>query len=132
MLKKIKRIPQWFYDGMLSVPVRVKVIGIGLLPILILGFTLSYWITTGLSDWLSYILSDVRVQAAMEAGQRSVNLVTFLAGIISIYFSLILSYILSRPILLLREMAQQVAEGNLSARAPIWAKDEIGELPLIR
>lgn len=128
MMDTIRRIPQWLYDRTLSVPVRVKVIGIGLLPILILGFTLSYWITTGLSDWLSYILSDVRVQAAMEAGQRSVNLVTFLAAVASIFFSMVLSYILSRPILSLREMAQQVADGNLSARAPVWAHDEIGEL----
>lgn len=128
MITRIKDFPQWLYDRLLAVPVRVKVVGIGLLPILILGFTLSYWITTGLSDWLSYILSDVRVQAAMAAGQRSVNLVTVLAAIVSIFFSLLLSYILSRPILFLKEMAQQVASGNLNARAQVWAHDEIGEL----
>jgi signal transduction histidine kinase len=128
MFATIKKIPQWFYDRILAVPVRIKVVGIGLLPILILGFTLSYWITTGLSDWLSYILSDVRVQAAMAAGQRSVNLVTFLAGIASVFFSLLLSYILARPILSLKEMAQKVANGNLDARAQVWAKDEIGDL----
>ena len=128
MINRIKKIPQWLYDRMLSVPVRVKVVGIGLLPIVILGLTLNYWITTGLSDWLSYILSDVRVEAAMAAGGRSVFLVTMLAGVASISFSLLLSYILARPILSLREMAQQVADGNLSARAPIWARDEIGEL----
>ena len=128
MFTKIRKIPQWLYDRILAVPVRVKVVGVGLLPILILGFTLSYWITTGLSDWLSYILSDVRVQAAMEAGQRSVNLVTFLVAIVSIFFSLLLSYILSRPILSLKKMAQQVANGNLEARAQVWAKDEIGDL----
>ncbi len=128
MFERIKNFPQWLSDRMLGVPVRVKVVGIGLLPILILGFTLSYWITTGLSDWLSYVLSDVRVQAAMAAGQRSVNLVTVLAAIASIFFSLLLSYILSRPILSLREMAQQVANGNLNARAQVWAHDEIGEL----
>jgi len=115
---------------MLAVPVRVKVVGIGLLPILILGFTLNYWMTTGLSDWLSYILSDVRVQAAMEAGRRSVTLVTVLAGIISIFFSLVLSYILSHPIYALKEMAQQVANGDLTARAQVWANDEIGDLAI--
>lgn len=123
-------IPKWLYNRMLAVPVRVKVVGIGLLPILILGFTLNYWMTTGLSDWLSYILSDVRVQAAMEAGGRSVTLVTVLAGIISIFFSLVLSYILSHPISSLKEMAQQVANGDLSARAQIWANDEIGDLAI--
>jgi len=128
MKETIKKIPQWLSQRMLAVPVRVKVVGVGLLPIIILGFTLSYWITTGLSDWLSYILSDVRVQAAMAAGQRSVNLVTFLAAIASIFFSLLLSYILSQPILTLKEMAQRVASGDLNARAQVWANDEIGEL----
>lgn len=130
ILNFIVNIPKWLYNRMLAVPVRVKVVGIGLLPILILGFTLNYWITTGLSDWLSYILSDVRVQAAMEAGGRSVVLVTVLAGIISIFFSLVLSYILSHPISSLKEMAQRVANGDLSARAQVWANDEIGELAI--
>lgn len=126
----IKSIPKWLYNRMLAVPVGTKVVGIGLLPILILGFTLNYWITTGLSDWLSYILSDARVQAAMESGGRSVVLVTVLSAIISIFFSLVLSYILSQPILSLKEMAQQVANGDLSARAQVWAKDEIGDLAI--
>ena len=130
MLDKIRKIPQWLYDRMLSVPVRAKVIGIGLLPIVILGLTLNYWITTGLSDWLSYTLTDVRVQAAMAAGGRSVFLVTVLAGIASVFFSLLLSYLLARPILSLKEMAQQVANGNSNARAPVWARDEIGELAI--
>lgn len=128
MKAMLQKIPEWLYDRMLAVPVGVKVVGIGLLPIVILGLTLNYWITTGLSDWLSYILTDVRVQAAMEAGGRSVFLVTLLAAIASIFFSMLLSFILSRPILALKEMAQQVASGNLNARAQIWAKDEIGEL----
>ncbi len=130
MLEKLKQMTQWLYGRLLAFPMRLKVIGIGLLPILILGFSLNYWITTGLSDWLSYILADVRVQAAMSAGGRSVFLVTLLGAIASILFSLLLSHILTEPILSLREMAQQVAGGKLNARAKIWAKDEIGELAI--
>ena len=120
----------WLLSKIQAVPVRVKVIGIGLLPILILGISLNYWITTGLSDWLSYILTDVRVQAAMAVGGRSVFLVTVLGTITSILFSLLLSHILTEPILTLREMAQKVASGQLDARARIWARDEIGELAI--
>lgn len=120
----------WLSSKMQAVPVRVKVIGIGLLPILILGFSLNYWVTTGLSDWLSYILADVRVQAAMAVGGRSVFLVTVLGTIASILFSLLLSHILTEPILTLREMAQKVASGQLDARAKVWSRDEIGELAI--
>lgn len=130
MKKLFSQTGEWFYDKMLAVPVRTKVVGIGLLPVLILGFSLNYWITTGLSDWLSYILTDVRVQAAMAAGARSVFFVTILGAIMSISFSLVLAFILSRPILSLKEMAQQVAAGNLDARAPVWGRDEIGELAI--
>ncbi|HEY3310543.1 MAG TPA: histidine kinase [Anaerolineales bacterium] len=119
-----------FFNRLLAFPVIAKVVGIGLLPVLILGFSLNYWITTGLSDWLSYILTDVRVQAAMSAGARSVFLVTILGAITSILFSLVLSHILTKPILALREMAQKVARGDLNARAPVWATDEIGELAM--
>ena len=65
----------WFEHAFFSVPVQIKIIGIGLVPIVILGLSIQYWVTSGLSDWLSYLLIDARVQAAMEAGRRSVTLV---------------------------------------------------------
>ncbi len=129
-MKFLKRIFTWFGDAFLAVPVRWKIIGIGLIPVLILGLALNYWVTSGLSDWLSHLLIDERVQAAMSAGRRSVTLVTFLAAAISVYVSFILAYIVSRPILNLREMARKVASGQLDARARVWARDEIGQLAI--
>lgn len=116
------------YDLILSVPVNVKIAGIMLLPVLILGFSLNYWVTMGLSDWLSYILTDVRVEAAMNAGRRSVTLVTILAAAGSILLATLLTFLLTRPLQELREMAAEVAQGNLKARAPVYSKDEIGEV----
>jgi signal transduction histidine kinase len=122
------RIGEWIYNAVLSVPVRVKITGIVLLPVIILGLSLNYWITTGLSDWLSYILTDVRVTAAMRAGSRSVILVTVLAAGASIILASFLTFILTRPLLALRKMAQQVASGHLDVRVPVWSNDEIGEV----
>lgn len=113
---------------MLSVPVRIKVIGIGMLPVLILGFTLNYWITTSLADWLSYLLSDERVRAAMQAGSRSVTFVTILAALASTLLALLLTYLLTRPLIDLHHTAQEVAKGKLDSRVPVWANDEIGEV----
>lgn len=113
-------------DLLLSVPVRIKIIGIVLLPVLILGLSLNYWIQTGLSDWLSYLLSDERVAVAMQAGSRSVLLVTFLAAVASILLALLLTYILTSPLLVLNRTAQEVASGRLQSRVPIWSNDEIG------
>ncbi|NOH12734.1 MAG: HAMP domain-containing protein [Chloroflexi bacterium] len=115
-------------DAFMAVPVRVKIVGIILLPVLILGFSMTYWITTGLGDWLSYILTDVRVEAAMRAGSRSVIFVTILAAVLSIILSSFLTYILTRPLLSLRDTAQKVADGKLETRATVWSNDEIGEV----
>ena len=116
------------YSLILSVPVHLKIAGLVLLPVIVLGLLLNYWVASGLKDWLSYLLTDVRVDAAMRAGQRSVQLVTILGAVGSLLVAYLLTFILTRPLLALREMAQQVAGGDLTARAPIWSKDEIGEL----
>jgi nitrate/nitrite-specific signal transduction histidine kinase len=127
-MKLIVRFIAWFNNLLRGVPVRIKIIGIGLIPVVILGLALNYWVTSGLSDWLSHLLIDVRVQAAMAAGRRSVTLVTILAATLSVFISLFLSHVLSRQILALREMAQKVASGQLDARARVWGRDEIGQL----
>jgi signal transduction histidine kinase len=110
------------------VPVQIKITGIIMLPVIILGLTLNYWITTGLSDWLSYILTDQRVEAAMAAGSRSVILVTILAAMASIFFGVLLTYLLTRPLLDLNQTAQEVGSGKLDSRARVWANDEIGQV----
>lgn len=129
-IQTLRRIPVWLYNMIISVPVRFKITGIILLTVLTVGLTLNYWVTTSLSDWLSYLLTDVRVDAAMRAGNRSVLLITVLAAAGSLVIASFLTFVLTRPLVDLRDMALQVAKGNLNARAPIWAKDEIGEVAL--
>lgn len=115
-------------DLVFSVPVRIKITGIMILPVAILGLALNYWIQTGLSDWLSYLLTDERVQMAMEAGSRSVSLVTALSAVASILLTSLLMLSLTKPLLELRQVAQRVADGDLASRARIWVQDEIGEV----
>jgi signal transduction histidine kinase len=107
---------------------RIKIGGIMILPVLILGIVLNYWVRTGLSDWLSYFLDATRVEAAMSAGSRSVMLVTSIAAILSMLLTFLLMLILTKPLLELREVAGQVMEGELSKRARLWSRDEIGEV----
>lgn len=129
-IQTLRRIPVWLYNMIISVPVRIKITGIILVTVLTVGLTLNYWVTTSLSDWLSYLLTDVRVEAAMRAGNRSVLLITFLAAAGSLVIASFLTFLLTRPLVDLRDMAQEVSQGNLDARAPVWAKDEIGEVAL--
>ncbi len=117
-----------FMDAILAVPVQHKIIGIVMLPVLILGLTLNYWITTGLSDWLSYFVLDQRVQAAMTNGSRSVLLVTLLAAAGSIVFAMLLTFLLTQPLLELRQVAEAVSGGRLDARARVYTDDDIGQV----
>ncbi len=115
---------------LLSVPVSWKIIGISVLPVLILGLSLNYWVITGLSDWLSYFLTDARVEAAMAAGGRSVVFVTVIAAVLSIFLAFLFTYLLTSPLLELRKTAEKVASGSFDTRADIWANDEIGSLAI--
>ncbi len=124
----LHKLREKIYNAFLSVPVRLKIAGIMVLPVLVLGFALNYWIRTGLSDWLSYLLTDERVRIAMRNGSQSVVTVTILAAIVSVLLTFLLMLILTRPLLELRQVAQDVAEGDLSSRARIWTQDEIGEV----
>ncbi len=130
MGKIISRLQQYTRELVLSVPVGFKIIGISILPVLILGITLNFWVTSGLEDWLSYILTDVRVEAAMAAGSRSVTFVTVLAAFGSLFVALLFTHILTRPILELRKTAEKVASGEYQTRANVWARDEIGSLAI--
>lgn len=117
-----------FRRFLLAVPIRIKLAGIVMLPVLILGLSLNYWVRTGLSDWLSYLLSETRIDVAMQVGSRSVILVTVLAAIASILFASTLAFLFTRPILELRKVALQVAGGELDSRALVLGKDEVGEV----
>jgi len=99
-----------------------------ILPVVILGLALNYWIQTGLSDWLSYLLTDERVKMAMQAGSRSVSWVTALSALTSILLTSLLMLTLTKPLLELRQVAQRVADGDFASRARIWVQDEIGEV----
>jgi signal transduction histidine kinase len=129
-IKEEKSFPTTIRNFILSVPVRWKILGIGILPVIILGFSLNYWIVISLADWLSYFLSDSRVDAAMQAGERSVFLVTIMAAILSILLLLLLVRLLTKPLEELRNTAEEVASGKFNTRAVVWANDEIGSLAI--
>jgi signal transduction histidine kinase len=126
--KTLERIRGSLSSFLLSVPVRVKIAGIMVIPVAILGLALNYWIRTGLSDWLSYLLENDRVAIAMQAGSRSVLTVSLIAAVGSILLTFILMYILTQPLIELRRTALQVQNGRLETRAHVWADDEIGEV----
>lgn len=110
------------------VPLRQKIIGIIVAPLLILGLTIAWWVSNQLSGWLSYLLSEERVAQAMSIGMRGVFIITALAALAGLGIAWFLTWLLTRPILEITSVAKRVKTGDLLVRAPVWANDEIGEL----
>ncbi|HML22389.1 MAG TPA: HAMP domain-containing protein [Aggregatilinea sp.] len=116
----------WLWAG--RVPLRTKIIGIVIAPLLILGTTMAWWVRNELGGWLSYLLSEERVAQAMSVGMRGVFIVTLIAAVSGLGIAWFLTWLLSRPILQITHVAMSVKNGDLSLRAPVWANDEIGDL----
>lgn len=118
----------WAWAG--RVPLRQKIIGIIVAPLLILGTTMAWWVSNELGGWLSYLLSEERVAQAMTVGMRGVLIITVFAAVAGLAIGWVLTWVLTRPILDMTYVARHAKNGNLSLRAPVWATDEIGELGL--
>jgi signal transduction histidine kinase len=116
----------WYWAG--RVPLRQKIIGIIVTPLLILGLSIAWWVSSQLAGWLSYLLTEERVAQAMMVGMRGVFIITVIAAIAGLGIGSFLTWLLTRPILDITYVTRRVKNGDLSVRAPVWANDEIGEL----
>jgi signal transduction histidine kinase len=116
----------WEWAG--RVPLRQKIIGITVAPLVILGSSIAWWVSNQLGGWLSYLLSEERVIQAMSIGMRGVFIITGLAALVGLGIALFLTWLLTRPVLDMTTVARRVKNGDLVVRAPVWANDEIGEL----
>ena len=116
----------WAWAG--RVPLRQKIIGIIVAPLLILGTTMAWWVSNELGGWLSYLLSEERVAQAMTVGMRGVLTITVFAAVAGLAIGWVLTWVLTRPILDMTYVVRNAKNGNFSLRAPVWANDEIGEL----
>lgn len=116
----------WAWAG--RVPLRQKIIGIIVAPMVILGFTIAWWVSSQLGGWLSYLLTEERVAQAMAVGMRSVFIITIFSAVAGLGVGSLLTWFLTRPVIDMTYVARRVKNGDLSMRAPVWANDEIGEL----
>lgn len=73
-------------------------------------------------------LTEARLQAIVNTVTGQMILTTLLVALAGIVAAMVLTWLLTRPILDLVETTQEVGRGNLQARAPHWADDEIGTL----
>jgi signal transduction histidine kinase len=73
-------------------------------------------------------VGEERLQTTINAVTGQMLLTTLLVALAGIAAATLLTWLLTRPILQLVETTRQVGQGDLAARAPHWADDEIGAL----
>ena len=73
-------------------------------------------------------LSETRLQSVVNAITAQMLFTTLLVALAGIAAAILLTWLLTRPILNLVATTRRVGQGDLTARAPHWADDEIGAL----
>jgi signal transduction histidine kinase len=73
-------------------------------------------------------LSEQRLQGVVDTVTGQMLLTTLLVAMAGIAAAILLTNLLTQPIRDLVQATNQVGRGNLAARAPHWADDEIGAL----
>ena len=106
----------WAWAG--RVPLRQKIIGIIVAPLLILGFTIAWWVSNQLGGWLSYLLSEARVEQAMSVGMRSVSIITVFSAVAGLGIGWFLTWVLTRSIINMTWVAQRVKDGRSIRACP--------------
>lgn len=73
-------------------------------------------------------LSEARLLRAIDGTTLQLLVTTVFVGVIGAVAATLLTWLLTRPILDLVHTTRRIGQGDLSARATIWAEDEIGSL----
>lgn len=73
-------------------------------------------------------LTETRLNSVINVVTGQMLFTTLAVAVVGILAAIALTWLLTRPILDLVETTHQIGQGNLAARAPHWADDEIGAL----
>ncbi len=72
--------------------------------------------------------AESSLQAAVTNVTGSLLLITALASVIALFSAVLLTWVLTRPVLHLEQVTRSVAKGDLSVQARVGTTDEIGRL----
>lgn len=78
--------------------------------------------------WLGILLPDHYIVSTEATSRNSLSLLFTFGTMMILLIGKLLAYSISRPILLLRHMAEEVAKGNLQQLIKLRRSDEVGEL----
>lgn len=110
-----------------AVPVRLKIMGMVLGIIWLLGLGMLISMRSTLESELAFVSNEHGAQI-LDLVTRGVVGATVLTGLLGIAAATVLTFVLTRPIMELVDVVDAVGRGDLSQRGRVWARDEIGRL----
>jgi signal transduction histidine kinase len=113
----------WAYAG--RVPLRIKIIGISIAAMASPCLAAVGWVVIRTNTYLSNpeVTSVSTLSDIIE-----LSAVIFAASLVGLATAYLMTNVLTHPILQIARAAHLVESGDLTQRAPVWAKDEIGTL----
>ena len=119
-----------FIQKLINVPLWVKTIGVVVIPLLLVTFAIVLYIRSAILSTL--LVQDMVGAVAKTPGLLTQQLIT--AAVIAMVIGVILAYGLSRlliyPLHQTLNVIREIEAGNVDARVPIWANDEIGQVQM--
>ena len=85
-------------------------------------------ILEGRAELVRVGLAETRLQGIIDQTTRQMLLTTLAVGLAGVGAAMLLTWLLTRPILDLVTTTERLRQRDLTARAPHWANDEIGAL----
>jgi len=128
ILVRLESWAQSFWRWLGATPVALKVIGLVVLPLLVVGIGSAMFIREELATLLQ-IHGAESIQAEIFLGlTRQIAAVMGGIAFFGLALAILFTRMLTHPLQDLVHAIQRVKAGDLTVHVPIWANDEIGEV----
>lgn len=125
---KLNELWQIFWSWAGRVPLRVKIIGIAVIPSLLTGACTAWWLHRHLPARMQSAIDQQNLASVTSASVLHVLLITAASVLGGLVVAWLMTVVLTQPILKVAQAAREVEQGRLDRRVPVWANDEIGHL----
>ena len=125
---RLERWAQSFWRWIGATPVTLKVIGLVVLPLFVLGIGGALYIYQELLMLLqTHGAQSIQADIFMSLTRQTATVFGVVA-LLGLALAILFARVLTRPLQDLVRAIQRVKAGDLSVSVPIWARDEIGEV----
>jgi len=126
ILNALQKAARRLWNILGSVPLWLKIVGIVVLPVILVGGMALFGLRQDVLDQLGQAGLPAELRFVLPVLTRDTLFTILITSILGLLLAVGLSLVLTRPLKQLIEVIRRVEKGDLSARVQVWAQDEIG------